>query len=306
MKKGSLFVFLFLIAAYFVQAQDTLFIYYNSSWEKTDKTNSTFIRKAYLNSGFWMVQDFYSKTGNLEKVGTYKSIHDNIKEGFFTFYYENGGKKSEGRFYDGFKIGIWQSWYENGAIRSKEQYIDDIETVKKIKSEGIISLGYKLNVGKYFLDSLSIFQGISQWFYSNGQMSAEEEWGNTLISVKHWNETGKKQKVDFDKENPVLGGVVKGPRPKNDYRSAFNADGYNAGKGGKVLMKFTVNEKGSLEEISISQSSGDPNLDDKALSMVKVAASREWEVGRRHNLPSIFVCLLPISFNKKGNWEMSQ
>lgn len=303
MKKGSFLVCLFLVTAYFVKAQDTLLLYYNGSWGKTDKANSTFIRKAYLSSGFWVVQDFYTKTGSLEKNGVYKSIQDNIKEGAFTNYYENGNKKSEGSFYDGFKIGNWQSWYEDGGIRSKESYINDIEIIKKIKEEGIISLGYKLNVGKYFLDSLSIFQGTSQWFYPNGQMSAEEEWASSLVSVKHWSEAGKKQKVDFDKEDPVWGGVIKLPIPKDGYRAAFNVEHNTATGNGKVIIKFTINEKGVMEEIGISQSSDNKSLDDKAISMSKMAAGREWVVGRRHNLPSTFICLLPISFNKDSKWE---
>ena len=277
-------------------AQDTVVYYYNSEWVKADKANAAYVRKAFLYKDLWCVRDIYLPSENLEKTGYYKSISEDVKCGLFVYYYQNGNKKYEGRYHSNFKVGKWQSWYEAGNLRSNESYVSDTNTINKILIDGIIGAGYNFEVGKYFLDSLGIYSGVSEWFFQNNQMSAREEWGKVLLSIKHWNENGKK--ISVDKNKPIAEVVNSPPLPKYGFEKAMvNKDFKSKGSNlkGRSIISFFVDIDGSVVDEKIEQSSGAVELDEEALAMVR-HMNGEWMPGRSHNLPYKCKLYLPIKF----------
>ena len=93
-----LLVFMFLVESTYAQ-KDTVTRYYNFNWEKTSKENAIYYRNAFKNdSNTWTVKDYFSISNKLQMSGTFTNKRFKKKNGFFTFYYPNGYKESEGAF----------------------------------------------------------------------------------------------------------------------------------------------------------------------------------------------------------------
>ena len=100
---------------------------------------------------------------------------DDIFQGSWEFYYNNGKIKSKGVFNnDGSKEGNWQYYYDNGVLKEKEAYkADSIEGVSEdwfsngIKSEESIYKNGKLN-------------GLSAVYFYNGLPKSIEHYANDL------------------------------------------------------------------------------------------------------------------------------
>jgi len=108
--------------------QDTITIYFDDQWEQCDEELSSYYRKYYkTESNEYYVQDFYNN-GQLQMAGTFKEQNWKEKTGHFSYYYENGQKKSEGKYIDNKVTGKWIGWYKNGTIASEGEYVDDKAT----------------------------------------------------------------------------------------------------------------------------------------------------------------------------------
>jgi uncharacterized protein len=120
---SSLFFFLMLIPGY---AQDTIRGFFDKEWKEVpDANKATYYRKAFLdNNKVWVANDYYI-SGKIQMTGTFKSKRLDIKQGHFVYYYENGQKKSEGKYLNNKAEDEWNLWYENGQIKSRGKFIDD-------------------------------------------------------------------------------------------------------------------------------------------------------------------------------------
>ena len=64
-------------------------------------------------------QEVFHFTGGKSMTGTFKN---GLREGIWTFYYENGIKRLEGTYRSGQKDSLWTYWYDNGVIATKYFY----------------------------------------------------------------------------------------------------------------------------------------------------------------------------------------
>ncbi|WP_276088092.1 energy transducer TonB [Pedobacter sp. JY14-1] len=112
---SALFVFLGATAC----AQKTDTTYFDADWKSSSKENSSYyrvIKTAALNK--YDVEDYYS-SGKIQMKGTYSSLAPEVKTGVFTWYYENGNKKTETNYEDNKSRGF-KSWLENGEEDKRE------------------------------------------------------------------------------------------------------------------------------------------------------------------------------------------
>jgi len=103
------------------QARDT--IYYDSKWNKTDKAGKYFYRivepsklKAHL-----LVKDFYPNDSK-QMEGDYLSVDPDIRDGEFTWWYENGKLKQEATF-DNNQITKIKNWDEEGQLTMEKEFV---------------------------------------------------------------------------------------------------------------------------------------------------------------------------------------
>ena len=66
-------------------------------------------------------QEVFHFTGGKSMVGTFEG---GLREGIWTFYYENGLKRLEGTYRSGQKDSLWTYWYDNG-VKATEYFYDN-------------------------------------------------------------------------------------------------------------------------------------------------------------------------------------
>jgi len=124
--------------------QDTKTIYFNDQWKKCDKELSSYYRKYYkTESKDYNVHD-YNNSGQLQMAGTFKKRNWKKKTGLFTWYYENGQKKSECEYIDDKITGKWISWHTNGNIKCETEFKngEPISLTKEFDEDGNFLIEY--------------------------------------------------------------------------------------------------------------------------------------------------------------------
>ena len=121
----------------------------------------------HIKVGDWV---YFFGNGNKEKEGRY---FEDQMHGNWTFWHENGQKLSEGEYKNGKPEGLWVNWYENGQKLGESEY-------KNGKKEGLWTL-----------------------WYENGQKDFEGEYKNGLEEGRwtYWNKNGS--------VSTLLGGIYK-------------------------------------------------------------------------------------------------
>jgi antitoxin component YwqK of YwqJK toxin-antitoxin module len=105
------------------------------------------------------------------------SINSDKKDGYYTSFYQNGNKKTEGLFKIGAKDELWVEYFENGKIESQIQYTNDSKNGvwKKYNVNGDTLLidNYKVDIKdglhKEFAGNIVIEEGT----FINGLMTGE-------------------------------------------------------------------------------------------------------------------------------------
>ena len=113
----SLILIILMSVLHTVVAQDTLIQYFDLRWNRVQKQNASFYRKAFKNDKkTWTVIDYYID-GQLQMSGTYKSGKFKKKEGYFVYFFKNGQKSSEGEYNNDHNIGHWTRWHDTGELK---------------------------------------------------------------------------------------------------------------------------------------------------------------------------------------------
>src|SRR5687768_3489074 len=100
--------FLIFISANLPAQNDTIF--FNYKWEKTSVDSAMFFRLAEKNDAGFLVRDFYWN-GKKQMEGIFSTLEPELRNGYFTWYFENGQKYAEGNYLHGKRDGIWTFWY---------------------------------------------------------------------------------------------------------------------------------------------------------------------------------------------------
>lgn len=123
--------------ASFAQNVDT--IWYNSKWEKTEKGNRYYYRVVERDGikSLYFVRDFYP-SGKIQMEGHYKSLSPDIRNGDFTWWFENGVKQRETIFQDDSVIKLTE-WDADGKLINQNELVrtvsfKDVEPVYELKS----------------------------------------------------------------------------------------------------------------------------------------------------------------------------
>ena len=131
------------------------------------------------------------ENGNIESITYHKKSRTGIEKVKYEQYYENGQKKSEGKFEDDKKDGLWKDYYENGQLQEEGHY-------KEGKYEGLWRRYFDNGIlsikGNYKNDKQ---EGFWKSYYDNGQLKYEWNYKEgELISQKCWDEDGNEKECD--------------------------------------------------------------------------------------------------------------
>lgn len=199
MKNILISILLLFTVSYSLTAQDTLTVYYDQYWQViAGKKDAAFYRKAIPTANnSWKVWDYYMNN-TIQMTGAFKTRKFSIKQGYFVYYYENGGKSAEGKYVNNWAEGPWIYWYENGRKKSEGECKENQEVGTWIywnedgtkKCEGTYSNGYKLGTWTYWRPDGKVFS--KETYAENGSFKYEEFYENGALKLRG----------NFENENP--------------------------------------------------------------------------------------------------------
>jgi hypothetical protein len=188
-----------------INAQDTLVLYYDQQFQKTDDSSASNIAIAVRQDSLWQFSMFVIASQKRILSGYYD--HD-IKTltGRCEYFYLSGKRRAMGYFHDGLKVGPWEQWDEKGKQTDSSFYskgepkfsyqtiyyengtIHDFTFVNGSKS------GRKVYNDEGILMTAQDFDdkaGIIKEYYQNGQPRVFSE----------FNKSGKLSKTTYYSEN---------------------------------------------------------------------------------------------------------
>lgn len=185
---------------------------YEFPCEKVDAKSYRIIGQHPLEPGKILANNYYMN-GTTKETGTYSDKETYTRNGFFTAFYPNGKKSSEGYYNENVQVGKWTKWYKNGQICEVSSYENVKEPDQRLKVENFWdSLGNELVIngnGEYFTDEddqvryakRSLRGGLKtgKWtgFFENGEVAYEEEYDNNkLIKGHSFDSTGEQYRYD--------------------------------------------------------------------------------------------------------------
>lgn len=131
-----------------------------------------------IKNGMW---NFYTEEGIPIKEGNY--LND-VEDGLWKFYYEDGALKKEGNFINGKGDGMWKLYYEDGSLKAISHFIDGY---KEGLSELYFSNGNLQESGMYSFDK---FDGIWKYYYDDNTPYMDKYFENGFKVMEKFYETG--------------------------------------------------------------------------------------------------------------------
>lgn len=288
---------------------------YNYKWEQCDAASASFYSLTVKTDSGYYRRDFYIRDAQLQMSGLYLDSICDEKNGFFTFYYPDGGVKSSGKYVNNELDGPWVSFHYN-KVRS------DSAMYSKGKRTGT-SLYWHTN--GTLRDSLALKDdqaySLVSWF-SNGQLSAKGDFAANLDKIGRWDyyhkngqpsgieyfENGKRVSSQyFDDQGNIsqdTSGIIriasfKGGEKK--YRRYLQnklhfPKGYKISNASSanVVVTFTVTEEGKIEDVYTCVPF-DHRFDAIVEKVVKHFP--DWIPARNNNRNINMQLSLPVKFN---------
>jgi len=90
-------------------------VYYDADWKETNKQSSSYYRiaKTIEPNKLYDIADYFN-SGKIQMTGTCSSLSPEVKHGLFTWYHENGNKKSE-VIYENNQSKSTKNWKQDGT-----------------------------------------------------------------------------------------------------------------------------------------------------------------------------------------------
>jgi antitoxin component YwqK of YwqJK toxin-antitoxin module len=105
------------------------------------------------------------------------SINSDKKDGYYTSFYQNGNKKTEGLFKIGAKDELWVEYFENGKIESQIQYTNDskngIWKKYNVKGDTLLIDNYKVDIKDGFHKEFAGNIVVEEGTFTNGLMTGD-------------------------------------------------------------------------------------------------------------------------------------
>ena len=275
--------------------------FYNYKWEECQANEARFYSlTSKTDSGFFR-KDYYIKERRIQMIGNYLDSSCKVKNGSFTFYHANGILKSFGKYIQNKKDGLWMSFHNNGIIKDSAIYSMGRQIGKSLSwhPNGYPNDSIYLNedrsgvhvswfdngipsaAGRYSADMKQ--NGKWKYFHKNGKVSSIEIYDQSkLISKQYFDENGEliNDTVNTDSEAQFVGGIDAWLEFISD--KIYFPRGYKIVNGdiAKVVVTFTVNENGEIEDVFTS-TPFDIQFDKIAENAIK--KSPNWLPAIKHN-----------------------
>lgn len=275
---------------------DTTFQYLNGVLKPCEQNNAYLYRMSWKDGIYYSVKDYYVITGYLKEVGMYSDSNLSTKSGMFEEYRVDKTLAAKGVYAEGKKIGIWKRYHKSGAIADSSYYKNDIRCKYRFAwdkegflidsstldlhgngySYGFYPNGAKKNFGK--IQKGEKQDSVWTYWHPNGQIRVLARFDqDSILEVSCFDSLGKpKDKKCIAEKNAEFpgGDVARIQFLSKNLRYPVQAKEY--GIEGRVLVRFVVNEDGSISDIEALQTPGG-GLGTEAIRIVKVMP--KWKPG---------------------------
>ncbi len=312
-KKTTYIIFLFFLFITKSGAQN-IEKYYDYRWKECKPDTARFYSKIAKTDSGYLRKDYYIRERRLQMSGVYSDSLCEIKNGKFTYYHANGVPGSFGKFVQNKRDGLWLSYYNNSFIRDSTIYSNGeiIGTSLSWHSNGYPSDSISLNEDRSGIQFSWFDNGIPaavgrysngmkqhgkwKYFHKNGNVSSIEIYNESkLVNKQYFNEKGEllADTTNTDRHAQFKEGIEAWLKYISDhlyFPSAYkivNADV------AKVVVTFTVNENGDIENIFTS-TPFDKRFDVIAENVIK--KSPKWIPAIQHNRYVKEVRNQPVTF----------
>lgn len=292
----------------FAQSENDKITYLDSSFVKTTEGNHAYyriIRDYHLEKDTYEIEDYY-KSGRIKKkaVSTEKNAYKYT--GFLYTYYESG-QLSEKKYYEDSQLqGPFLSWHENGNKRVEGTYFPDEASELKAPM---------LRIDQYW-DENNIHQVVD----GNGIYKETEDKVTTSGSLQKglkegvWKGSDKGLKIEFvetysggylisgisiDKDlvERSYTSILKLAKPKKGIEDfyKFVAKNFKVPDGdisGRIILKFTVDKKGTIKDVEIIQGI-EEKTDLEAIRVVQLY--NKWEIALSRGIKVACSYSMPIN-----------
>lgn len=308
MKRYFLSWFLFPIFSF---AQNTLDkeIFLDSLKYETTNSDYKYTRKIQnyhtIQSEYWFAD--YNRSGTLEMTGKTSNRNQLVKNGLFTYFYENGNIREQCTYENDIRIGNYFSFYENGKERVEGEFLNNETSNKKEGSLKVIQF-WDPDGTKKIVDGNSFYKDVEDDYTSS------EGFLKAGLKEGIWNGSNKKLGTTFTEE--YLGGQLifgtsidkngKEFNYKEIYKEAKPAYGLDvfyrtilkkilgdlktSVRGQRFVLSFVVNTEGNILDI-VSHMGNSSEIEAKAISLLRTtdkwvpALCRGIKCSKRYFLP---------------------
>lgn len=278
----------FAINIYSQFAPDTVF--YNKNWQQSDHENASYYRVVSIDTSGkiqYLVRDYYM-SGQLQMTGAYKSISPDNKTGTFKYWYENGQCQLVCSYMNNMLEGEYLEYYNNGKIKNKKTYKNGLldGTEKSWTSEGFLAKVVEYKDG--------VKHGRFLTYYDNGQLIRKDIYrNNRFIKGNCYTREGKDTSYFEYFIMPKFKGGLEGFKK-------FILDGieypeiarYNREEG-QVYLKFTVDKEGNVIKSKIIKADKE-YFNEEVMRVLEL--SPKWIPGRKDGRLIDVSITIPISF----------
>jgi len=254
----------------------------DSIWKETTEKNHKYYRiiESYNpRTELYKIKDYY-KSGVLQMEGNSRTEDSYSKEGEYTFYYENGNKKSIANFSKNRLIGKNEEWYENGTKKSEGEFYES----KKGFNSNYKLYQYWNPEGKQTIkDGNGHFEEKGEDYFNSGNIQnglKEGIWKGEFNKKSKYNEEYKNGEIvsgistDADNNEYKYNVLESKPEPKGGIADFYKYIGNNfkTPKGlenikGKIFTTFIVDKDGKIVEPKTIKSLLEP-LDQEAIRVI--------------------------------------
>ncbi len=278
-----IFLLIFTSAIATCQQRDT--VYFDYQGNKTTKQYALSYRVRLFDPDMKMYYFMdYNVMGRLSHEGYSSSKGRERKEGQHIWYYDQGKIKATAYFKHNLQFGPYNEFFKDGHYKSSTNY-------QQGKKNGIYQALFQ-NGRKDITGQFKNGKKTGTWKYffntPENSVSAEITYRNdAVIKKKYLNEDGSELKeTDKAECEPQYPGGINALR-FIIYRNLKYPDRMKKqGIRGSVIVKFTVDENGDMQNIGINKS---VNLyfDNEALRLINLA-KKKWVPGRKFNRPASY------------------
>lgn len=266
----TLLIFFVSGSAYAQSVTDTTFL--DAYRHVCSKDSFSYMRIATPHKKVYDVKDYY-KNGKLHMEGIFSSLEPEVKNGFFTEYYESGFKKSDGEYYNDKKRGIFHIYKDTLG------YLWETATYKNDKLNGPFSV-YAKNGLQY------------KGSFENGKL-VKYDFGNAanLFSSQNINDTKNNQ---VSENRPKLSDIL-----SRNYRK-YASEKFRS-TSSTVTLSYEVDSDGVLGNVSVE--SGDSTEQ----SEMVLNSLKEYCLGRGKDQGAKITGTLSVTFpqmNVRWNYKI--